>query len=377
MNSRNLLNTLAVWRQRLLLRTSPTFELSQIGNAVPHLIESLIQQKGVPLLAQLGGLLTEPSLHANTLRLEVLAHLVPAPRFVPPEDIAFSCLGLAMPPSVATIEREVYGMKPCTTFLNNLVDGLWRRIRANLFEIDRTSIVVRALEKLEALDRDRNQWQRTAQALLATHQNQEDILRVATKREFDRNRAGIVYRVLIEMAVCTCPQSRGRVVSEADLDSLSADIRILIDSAYQSDAIRHELGEARIILSPSGDVRTDRDFSRKVVEPYLRGFCSAQFREAAARYERLFEEPINYDDSTSPEQLIDAELVEAFREEYGISFNEFVDAIVTIQQFAVERREVVVRCRESEIRDYLVERGVMSQDAAWRFIERFTLPQRA
>jgi hypothetical protein len=154
-------------------------------------------------------------------------------------------------------------------------------------------------------------------------------------------------------------------------------IRILIDSAYQSDAIRHELGEARIILSPSGDVRTDRDFSRKVVEPYLRGFCSAQFREAAARYERLFEEPINYDDSTSPEQLIDAELVEAFREEYGISFNEFVDAIVTIQQFAVERREVVVRCRESEIRDYLVERGVMSQDAAWRFIERFTLPQRA
>ncbi len=192
----------------------------------------------------------------------------------------------------------------------------------------------------------------------------------------DRNQAGLIYRILTEMAVCTCPHAGGRIVSDTDLDSLSADINALIDSAHQSDAIRHELAETRIILNPSGDVRTDRDFSRKVVEPYGRGFFSEQFRDAAAGYERLFEGPLAYDDSASPEQLIDAELVEAFREEYGFSVNEFINAIVTIGQFAVERKEVVVRCRESEIRSYLIARGVMSQDAAQRFMARFTLPPR-
>jgi hypothetical protein len=227
------------------------------------------------------------------------------------------------------------------------------------------------------LDRDRNQWQRTAQAVLAIHQNHQDVVEVAMRRDMDRNQAGIVYRVLTEMAVCTCPHTGGRIVSDTDLDSLGADINALIDSANQSDAIRHEFAEARIILSPSGDVRTDRDFSRKVAEPYGRGFFSEQFRDAAAGYGRLFEGPLDDDNSVSPEQLINAELVEAFRAEYGFSVNEFINGMMTIGQFAVERKEVVVRCRESEIRNYLVERGVISQDAAQRFMERFTLPQRA
>ena len=178
------------------------------------------------------------------------------------------------------------------------------------------------------------------------------------------------------MAVCTCPHTGGKIVSDTDLDSLSADINAVIDSANQSDAIRYELAEPRIILSPSGDVRTDRDFSRKVVEPYGFGFFSEQFREAAVGYGRLFEEPLDDDDSASPEQLIAPELVDAFREEYGFSVNEFIYGMVTIGQFAVERKELVVRCRESEIRNYLVERGVMSQGAAQRFMARFTLPPR-
>jgi hypothetical protein len=270
------------------------------------------------------------------------------------------------------------GAPRCANLLwTDLVEALWQRIRTTLQEINLNSIVVRAMENLEALDRDRNQWQRTAQAVLAIHQNHQDVVEVAMRRDMDRNQAGIVHRVLTEMAVCTCPHTGGRIVSDTDLDSLGADINALIDSANQSDAIRHELAEARIILSPSGDVRTDRDFSRKVAEPYGRGFFSEQFRDAAAGYGRLFEGPLDDDNSVSPEQLINAELVEAFRAEYGFSVNEFINGMMTIGQFAVERKEVVVRCRESEIRNYLVERGVISQDAAQRFMERFTLPQRA
>jgi len=164
-----------------------------------------------------------------------------APRFVQPEDLAFSSLGLARLLGLDSIEREVQGVDACTQFLKKLVDVLWQRIRTTLQEINRNSIVVSAMENLETLDRDRNQWKRTAQAVLAVHQNHQDVVEVALRREMDLNQAGIVYRVLTEMAVCTCPHTGGRIVSDTDLDSLSADISALVDSAYQSDAIRHEL----------------------------------------------------------------------------------------------------------------------------------------
>jgi len=96
---------------------------------------------------------------------------LPAPRFVQPEDVALSSLGLASLIGLASREREVRGVGACTQFLNKLVEVLWQRIRTTLQEINRNSIVVRAMENLEALDRDRTQWQRTAQAVLAIHQN--------------------------------------------------------------------------------------------------------------------------------------------------------------------------------------------------------------
>src|SRR5687768_7968143 len=75
MDFRDLRAMLEAQGQRLPLGIGPVFELSQIADAVPCLIESVRQYKVVPLLAQTSGLLTEPSLHPNTLRLEVLAHL--------------------------------------------------------------------------------------------------------------------------------------------------------------------------------------------------------------------------------------------------------------------------------------------------------------
>jgi len=75
MNFHDLLETLQAQDSPLPLGTGAVFELSQMENAVPQLIELLKQYRGVPLLAQIGGLLTEPSLHPNTSRLELLTHL--------------------------------------------------------------------------------------------------------------------------------------------------------------------------------------------------------------------------------------------------------------------------------------------------------------
>jgi hypothetical protein len=75
MNFHYLLETLKAQGLPLPLGIGAVFELSPMKNAVPRLIELLKQHRGVSLLAQIAGLLTEPSLHPNTVRLELLAHL--------------------------------------------------------------------------------------------------------------------------------------------------------------------------------------------------------------------------------------------------------------------------------------------------------------
>ena len=75
MNFHDFLKTLEEQIPPLPLGIGPGLALSQIGNAAPRLIKSLRQCNGASLLAQIGGLLTDPRLHPNTLRLEILAHL--------------------------------------------------------------------------------------------------------------------------------------------------------------------------------------------------------------------------------------------------------------------------------------------------------------
>lgn len=90
----------------------------------------------------------------------------------------------------------------------------------------------------ERLLRDLDIWQRTSRAVLSLHTDRKDVLQVSQALKQKRDRTQISQRVLVEMAICTCPFANGRPATQADLDYLGAQVALLIATAAHSDAIR-------------------------------------------------------------------------------------------------------------------------------------------
>jgi hypothetical protein len=85
-----------------------------------------------------------------------------------------------------------------------------------------------ACENSEDLHGDREQWRRTARALFALHGGPEEVISVAGMREGKRAIANQAARVLVEMALLTCPERDGRVASWSDSDFLTTAIVALL-----------------------------------------------------------------------------------------------------------------------------------------------------
>src|SRR5207237_6245535 len=103
--------------------------------------------------------------------------------------------------------------------LNEAVDILWLRSRDLLRKLDRTLVVLRCLENIEAIDRDSEQWRISAGALLAQDEDTSEVFKVATARESERARSTQACRVLVEMAICESPTARGEPICESDFDA--------------------------------------------------------------------------------------------------------------------------------------------------------------
>ncbi len=117
---------------------------------------------------------------------------LPQPRFLQPEDLAWSRLGLARkagwtsPPGPIPESRA-------NKILIQAVDAVWERIKARLLTLDRATVIERSLLNFEAIQKDRRDWHRAAAALLAMHSNTAEVVQVVNERYGQRDLAGLVW----------------------------------------------------------------------------------------------------------------------------------------------------------------------------------------
>jgi hypothetical protein len=156
----------------------------------------------------------------------------------------------------------------------------------------------------------------TRRAVVALHSDQADILRASQRAREEMDRTQISHRIMVEMAICTCPADAGREATQEDIDYLGAQILQMTATAQESDAMRAGAIPAWLCISLAGDLRLSSDFS-ELMRPYLSSHFEIAHQRDIAEYERNFTLPKR--GTKTEEEAFKAEFVRAFREEYGIA----------------------------------------------------------
>lgn len=274
---------------------------------------------------------------------------LPNPRFVFDEDRGWAHLGLAL--DVGAKAAGKVAPEDVGILLRAAVFEIWERIKGKLEKIDRRSLVVRALLNHEAIDRDRREWQQTAAALRALHNDQADVLEVNNKAEIKRGAAGVASRALAEMAICTSPTSGGRLCTDIDLDDLIGNVAAMLDCAGQSDTHHYGLATSQLSIAPNGDFQFDRGFGEDTHLPYMSAQGDLAFHEAADSYADAFDIPAA-DAPAPPAPMIDPDLKIAIRAEFGMDLEHLVETSHGLAELAYKRGEACFSIRKSEVLDF-------------------------
>ncbi len=295
--------------------------------------------------------------------------------FLAREDLSFLRLGLSEGCTTAQPGTSIVSKAECNDFLHKVVDKLWNQLRILLRQFDRASVARKVIEAHEAILQDRDQWRRTAQAVLALYAPDGDVFAVAHERELDRSKVSVCVRTILEMAVCECPQVGGRQLSRWDLDELLAKAVLLIEAAMDSDAIKGDLTEPTIDLHLNGDYTINREFHTSVIKPFHTDYFREEFQAAARDYRRLYqrERPIV---RTRADEVFSADFIEAFQAEFGLTPDEAVDGVAALMDLAVERNSVIVETTLGDLNACLTSAGSLSPAAAQAFVRTFSVSHR-
>lgn len=324
---------------------------------------------------------TIPDIHAR------FVHIFPAPsvrdkiaefdppdaRFIQEEDFRFAALGaawLVRPPGDV---HRIEGTRDCLCFLNAVVDAVWKRIRDKLLRFDRRTLIEKCLRNAEGLKLDEDQWERTAQALLAVYRDRDDVIRAANNHQKERNQASMASRVLVEMAVCSCPPTGGKLVGDAEFDNLIANVILLISVAYESDAVHSLLTEPKIHISPNGEFSIPESFFDEVVQPYQYAFHSERFQSHAGDYSSLY---VPQETGREPEELFDANFLAAFKQEYGIPLQRLARVDEVLQIYALEQRSIVLSMTTHQLLRLLTQQAGLTTFEAEAILRHFSLRPR-
>ena len=298
------------------------------------------------------------------------------PIFLVPEDIGFFRLRLSEGCASAFPGTSIMSKTECNKFLHCVVDKVWDRLRGRLHQFDRRSVIRKVLEVHEAAIRDRDDWRRTAQAVLALYTATDDVHAIAQEREADRSNVSLAARTILEMAICECPSSGGRQLSRWALDELLVEAALLIEVAMNSDALNSDLATPGIELHANGEYTIDRSYRETVIKPFATAHYRETFESAAGEYRGLYDNRLP-DKRTRIGKIFPSAFSSAFRAEFGLTPDEAVDGFSELMELAVECDSVVVETTLGNIRSRLTARRDLTSDACKAFIRTFSIVHRS
>lgn len=273
---------------------------------------------------------------------------LPEPRFILPEDVAWSSFDLARRAGWAS-ESDVIALAQTGEILRQAVDAIWSRIRERLLILDRRSVLEQSLLNFEALQKDRREWRISSAALFALNGSREKMMDTLCRRDSLRDAAGLASRVIAEMALCTSPIQGGAVCAGADIDFLIAELGMLLTCAYQSDAVHYGLVSDPLTINANGSFNFN--FSNSEMQSYMEAYGTHSIQEAVDGYGLPFS-----GDGENGE--IDIAFEPVFLAEFGLTIEQYLEFTNRLTKEVVEAQVAYFWLSMDEIKRRLKEAGV-------------------
>ena len=268
------------------------------------------------------------------------------PILISKTDDAFSRIGLGWLAREPGQGARIEGVESCCEYLNNLVAKIGARIQLKLKSYNREQFLLTLLHSYEDLKIHFRPWFKTPHNVISLHQDKKTVVKEATWEISRFYAASLSTRLLIEIALCECPQNSERSPGRLDISRLLADAMALYNFGGCSDAIRYGSKSPELRITPSGGVHTNFDFDETVVMPYEQTLANNQYENAANTYKQYFHEA---EITETTHKTVEPEFLEAWTEAFGFTIDDvriFVDAL---KDEGIKRQKLVFLITEDEL----------------------------
>lgn len=296
------------------------------------------------------------------------------PIIIEQADDAGARLGLGWKVRDRSAGAWVDGKELCMAFLNQLVGKLTDELIADVGKFDRRALVMMALRNHETAAVERSHWHRTSAAVLALHDDEEATLAKLAEHDFKLNAAFMASRTLVEFALCEAPMLGGMRPGELDFSRLMSKVSLLFNIGGWSDAIRWNVMQPRLRVTPLGDVHANWDFVEAVVEPFSRAAADGRIQDAVRDYSKNIEP---YEITPTVGDAFDADFLRAFEEEMGATLDQYRVFTDFIEDLGYRRKTGVFSVSLSALLEVKTNGGTLSAEVAQAIIDRLLLKPRA
>lgn len=282
------------------------------------------------------------------------------------EDDAYVRFDLGWSVHDRSLGSRINGKSECQAFLNRLVGQLESNIVDELRRYNRISMLMMLIRNHELAITERDHWRRTSAAMIALHGDSPETMQTLRRHDFKLNAVFQTSRVLIEIALCECPLEGGVKPGHLDMSLLMAKTSMLFEVGGWSDAIRWDMMQPELRITPLGDVHAKFGFFDEIVEPHANITSGGRIKEAVESYsENLEERPVE----VTVEHRIDPMFAAAWTEQFGATIDQTRVLIDYLENMGVERGKAMLRLSRSEIRSIEAAGQVLDDTTANRLLD--------
>lgn len=211
-------------------------------------------------------------------------------------------------------------------------------MRLSLKGYRREPLLMQLVENHEAIMVESEKWLQSARAFISLYRDTPDAAAHAAHRMTTLNAGALGTRILIEMALCECPESVGETAGRLDITRLLANAMHLYVFGGWSEAIRFGAKKAEIRITPLGDLDTQFDFDERIANPYTATLAMRRFINGAEGYEERFAQ---HEIVESAQSLFEPEFWEAWVDAFGFTIDDLRAFIDNIEEEALRLKAFV------------------------------------
>lgn len=287
------------------------------------------------------------AVEAQTYRDYVAGDLQDSPITLNELDSATLRVGLAFrAEDRETGRHSIRSKRQATKLLNTLVEDLEDELCEQLRHFDRRALIEMAIRNHETAIRERNQWMRTAKAILAIRHDDKSAINVIAERDGELTGAIFPSHVLLELAVCECSLDGGKLPGRLDLAYLMTVVNAIMELGGWSDAIHLDAMPPDLTITALGDLHADRSWRADVMMPFSKQGSHHRIDTAVGEYADGFRAP---EVGGNLGGALDSDFLSAWNEEFGFDLADACKCFDAIEDLGIERGTAILSLRHSEL----------------------------